>query len=59
MMVESEVASAGIKQPAILAVMRTVPRHEFVPADVRQYAYIDMALPIGEHQTISPPFVVA
>jgi protein-L-isoaspartate(D-aspartate) O-methyltransferase len=58
-MVESEVASAGIKSPAILAVMRTVPRHEFVPADVRRYAYMDMALPIGEHQTISPPFVVA
>ena len=54
-----EVASAGIKSPAILAVMRTVPRHEFVPADVRRYAYLDMALPIGEHQTISPPFVVA
>jgi len=58
-MVESEVASAGIKSPAILAVMRSVPRHEFVPADVRRYAYMDMALPIGEHQTISPPFVVA
>jgi protein-L-isoaspartate(D-aspartate) O-methyltransferase len=58
-MVESEVASAGIKSPAILAVMRTVPRHEFVPAEVRRYAYMDMALPIGDHQTISPPFVVA
>ena len=59
MMVEAEVATAGIKQPAILAVMRSVPRHEFVPADVRAYAYLDMALPIGEHQTISPPFIVA
>jgi protein-L-isoaspartate(D-aspartate) O-methyltransferase len=58
-MVESEVAAAGIKRPAILAVMRTVPRHEFVPADLRPYAYLDMALPIGEHQTISPPFIVA
>ena len=47
-MVESEVAAAGIKQPAILAVMRTVPRHEFVPAEVRRYAYLDMALPIGD-----------
>ncbi|MBI3839362.1 MAG: protein-L-isoaspartate(D-aspartate) O-methyltransferase [Planctomycetia bacterium] len=52
-------AAAGVKSPRILAVMRTAPRHEFVPADVRQYAYLDMALPIGEHQTISPPFVVA
>ena len=34
MMVESDIATAGIKQPAILAVMRTVPRHEFVPADL-------------------------
>lgn len=59
LMVESEVAAAGIKDPAILAVMRSVPRHEFVPADVRPYAYLDMALPIGEHQTISPPFIVA
>lgn len=58
-MVESEVAAAGVKHPAILAVMRAVPRHEFVPADVRSYAYLDMALPIGDHQTISPPFVVA
>ena len=58
-MVESEVAAAGIKHAAILAVMRTVPRHEFVPAEVRQYAYYDIALPIGEHQTISPPFIVA
>ncbi len=58
MMVEAEVAAAGVKHPAILAVMRTTPRHEFVPPDVRQYAYLDMALPIGEHQTISPPFIV-
>src|SRR4051812_657139 len=43
MMVEAEVAAAGVKDPAILAVMRSVPRHEFVPADVRQYAYFDMA----------------
>ncbi|HEV3137694.1 MAG TPA: protein-L-isoaspartate O-methyltransferase, partial [Pirellulales bacterium] len=59
LMVESEVAAAGVKSPQILAVMRVTPRHEFVPADMRQYAYLDMALPIGEHQTISPPFVVA
>lgn len=59
MMVEAEVATAGVKHPGILAVMRTTPRHEFVPADVRAYAYYDMALPIGEQQTISPPFIVA
>jgi protein-L-isoaspartate(D-aspartate) O-methyltransferase len=59
MMVEAEVAAAGIKNPRILAAMRVAPRHEFVPDDVRQYAYFDMALPIGHQQTISPPFVVA
>jgi len=59
LMVESEVAAGGIKDPALLAVMRTVPRHEFVPPEVRAYAYYDMAVPIGEHQTISPPFIVA
>jgi protein-L-isoaspartate(D-aspartate) O-methyltransferase len=59
LMVESEVATAGVKQPAVLAAMRAVPRHEFVPAESRPYAYFDMALPIGERQTISPPFIVA
>jgi protein-L-isoaspartate(D-aspartate) O-methyltransferase len=59
MMVETDVAAAGIKNPAVLAVMRSTPRHEFMPAEVRPYAYVDMALPIGEHQTISPPFMVA
>src|SRR4051794_169381 len=58
LMVESEVASAGVKHEAVLAAMRSVPRHEFLPADVRKYAYLDMALPIGERQTISPPFIV-
>jgi protein-L-isoaspartate(D-aspartate) O-methyltransferase len=58
-MVETDIATAGIKQPAILAAMRATPRHEFVPAELRGYAYFDMALPIGEHQTISPPFIVA
>ncbi len=58
-MVESEVATAGVKDLAVLAVMRTTPRHEFVPANLRQYSYRDMSLPIGEHQTISPPFIVA
>ncbi len=58
-MVESSVAAAGVKQPVVLAAMRTVPRHEFVPAAMQPYAYRDAALPIGEQQTISPPFIVA
>jgi protein-L-isoaspartate(D-aspartate) O-methyltransferase len=39
--------------------MRTVPRHEFVPADVRESAYRDAPLPIGREQTISQPYIVA
>src|SRR5437588_10870908 len=39
--------------------MRTTPRHEFMPITERAKAYFDMALPIGEKQTISGPFVVA
>jgi protein-L-isoaspartate(D-aspartate) O-methyltransferase len=43
----------------VITVMGKVPRHEFMPRDQREQAYFDMALPIGEGQTISPPFVVA
>ena len=45
--------------PAVLQVMRTVPRHEFVPAEERRLAYEDMPVPIGYGQTISQPFIVA
>jgi protein-L-isoaspartate(D-aspartate) O-methyltransferase len=58
-MVDQEIASAGVKNPRVLRAMRDTPRHEFVPANQRQYAYYDMALPIGNSQTISPPFIVA
>jgi protein-L-isoaspartate(D-aspartate) O-methyltransferase len=43
----------------VLGVMGRVPRHEFVPADVRGSAYADSPLPIGEGQTISAPYIVA
>jgi protein-L-isoaspartate(D-aspartate) O-methyltransferase len=58
-MVREAIVGAGIKNPRVIEAMRTTPRHEFVPLQQRQYAYLDMALPIGEGQTISPPFVVA
>jgi protein-L-isoaspartate(D-aspartate) O-methyltransferase len=58
-MVNQEIASAGVKDPRVLRAMRETPRHEFVPANQRKYAYYDMALPIGNSQTISPPFIVA
>ena len=50
---------AGIRDPAVLRAMRDVPRHEFVPDDLRRHAYDDGPLAIGEGQTISQPFVVA
>jgi protein-L-isoaspartate(D-aspartate) O-methyltransferase len=43
----------------VIEAMRKTPRHEFVSLTQRQYAYLDMALPIGYGQTISPPFIVA
>jgi protein-L-isoaspartate(D-aspartate) O-methyltransferase len=58
-MVAKEIEAAGVKNPRVLDAMRKTPRHEFVPAAYRPYAYVDAALPIGDRQTISPPFVVA
>ena len=49
----------GKLDPAVLHTMRTVPRHEFVPEEVRRHAYEDRPLPIGYGQTISQPFIVA
>jgi protein-L-isoaspartate(D-aspartate) O-methyltransferase len=58
-MVDEEIAAAGIKDPRVLRSMRETPRHEFVPPSLRKNAYYDMALAIGNGQTISPPFIVA
>jgi len=53
------VAAAGVKNKLVIEAMRATPRHEFVSPAERKNAYYDMALPIGDHQTISPPSVVA
>lgn len=58
-MVDEEIVAAGVEDPRVIAAMRETPRHEFVPLARRKHAYLDMALPIGSQQTISPPFVVA
>jgi protein-L-isoaspartate(D-aspartate) O-methyltransferase len=58
-MVDEDIVAAGIKNPRVIEAMRATPRHEFMPASLWANAYYDMALPIGEKQTISPPFVVA
>jgi protein-L-isoaspartate(D-aspartate) O-methyltransferase len=49
----------GILSEAVLEAMNTVPRHEFVPVEMRAYAYCDSPLPIGYEKTISQPFIVA
>ena len=58
-MVDEQIAARGVHDPAVLAAMRAVPRHEFVPERWRTHAYADRPLPIGEEQTISQPYIVA
>jgi protein-L-isoaspartate(D-aspartate) O-methyltransferase len=58
-MVDRQIRARGVKDPAVLEAMATVPRHEFVPDSVRGSAYADHPLPIGEGQTISQPYIVA
>jgi protein-L-isoaspartate(D-aspartate) O-methyltransferase len=58
-MVKRQLAARGIKDERVLAVMNKVPRQEFVPERSRAEAYGDHALPIGQGQTISQPYIVA
>jgi protein-L-isoaspartate(D-aspartate) O-methyltransferase len=58
-MVLKQLAERGIRDVRVLDAMRNVPRHEFVPESLRQEAYGDHPLPIGEGQTISQPYIVA
>ena len=58
-MVRTQLAERGIRDVRVLDAMRNVPRHEFVPETLRQEAYEDHPLPIGEGQTISQPYIVA
>jgi protein-L-isoaspartate(D-aspartate) O-methyltransferase len=58
-MVRDQIEARGVRDERVLAAMRRVPRHRFMPAFVQPRAYEDGALPIGEGQTISQPFVVA
>ena len=59
LMVDTQLIPRGIKDERVLSAMRKVPRHLFVPEYIRHSAYDDMALPIGEDQTISQPYMVA
>ncbi|MFZ2447668.1 MAG: protein-L-isoaspartate(D-aspartate) O-methyltransferase [Syntrophobacteraceae bacterium] len=58
-MVETQLAARGIHDPRVLEAMREVPRHLFVDEALRDQAYNDHPLPIGEQQTISQPYIVA
>jgi len=57
-MIREQIASRGIKNPEVLRGMGEIPRHLFVPANVREQAYEDRPVPIGHGQTISQPFIV-
>jgi protein-L-isoaspartate(D-aspartate) O-methyltransferase len=58
-MVETQLRQRGIRDERVLEAMRQVPRHEFVPPEAVGVAYEDRPLPIGEHETISQPYIVA
>jgi protein-L-isoaspartate(D-aspartate) O-methyltransferase len=58
-MVQTQIIARGVADTATLRAMRTVPRHEFVPYELRQHAYDDYPLQIGYEQTISQPYIVA
>ena len=58
-MVATQIAARGVHNPAVLAAMRAIPRHVFVPEADRSLAYTDGPLAIGRGQTISQPYIVA
>ena len=58
-MVETQIISRGIKDPRLIEALRKVPRHLFVEEALKEQAYSDYPLPIGEKQTISQPYIVA
>jgi protein-L-isoaspartate(D-aspartate) O-methyltransferase len=55
----ARVAKQGVKDGKVLAAMEAMPRHQFVDSGLWSQAYIDASLPIGHHQTISQPYIVA
>ena len=58
-MLVEQLEARGFRDPAVLGAMRRVPRHRFVDRELRERAYDDTPLPIGERQTISQPYMVA
>ena len=58
-MVRNQIEARGVRSPEVLAAMGRVPRERFLPSTLRTRAYLDQALVIGHHQTISQPYMVA
>jgi protein-L-isoaspartate(D-aspartate) O-methyltransferase len=58
-MVQEQIRARGVRDERVLSAMEEVPRHLFVPPGLRDAAYEDGPLPIGDGQTISQPFIVA
>lgn len=58
-MVKEQIAYRGVKDKRVLEAMESVPRHLFIPEEIRSYSYYDQPVPIGFGQTISQPYIVA
>ena len=58
-MVEEQIAARGVRSQVVLDAMRKVPREEFIPERLKEFAYEDSPLPIAAEQTISQPYIVA
>jgi protein-L-isoaspartate(D-aspartate) O-methyltransferase len=58
-MVEEQLKARGIKDQKVLDAFKKLERHKFIPEAVRESAYADFPVPIGESQTISQPYIVA
>ena len=58
-MVRRQIAHRGVRDPLVLTALSEVRREEFLPADLREFAYDDSPLPIDQGQTISQPYIVA
>lgn len=58
-MIERQLKTRGITDGAVIRAMLDVPREQFVPSIIAEFAYRDSALPIAEEQTISQPYIVA
>ena len=58
-MVEEQIVARGVRSEAVIRAMAEVPREEFLPLQLREFAYQDTPLPIAAEQTISQPYIVA